>query len=296
MRKLIIFFIKPIQEECSVESGGYLSVCRLCAKPGHFAENLSGKGSVTLSGFRKSCRKQFEVFGYQKRIKTVWLKHLANHPSCDSRFVGIIVAQFGHLAGGILEPMLSMDLPPEAVLFIFLPTLVFESAFNLEVRALKENLAPVLMLAIPGLLISTFMIGGFMVLMVGMEWPVALLLGSMLSATDPVGVIALFRQLGAPKRLTLLVEGESLFNDATSIVAARIIQTVMLAGVITTSGVFDGILTFFIVFVGGLVVGWIFALLVGQLMGKVEGDAFIEISLTAVLAYFAFILAIIVFR
>jgi len=205
--------------------------------------------------------------------------------------VGIIVAQFGHLAGGILEPMLSMELPPEAVLFIFLPTLVFESAFNLEVRALRENLAPVLFLAIPGLLISTVMIGGVMVLTVGMEWPVALLLGSMLSATDPVGVIALFRQLGAPKRLTVLVEGESLFNDATSIVAARIIQTVMLAGVITTSGVFDGILTFFIVFVGGLVVGWIFALLVGQLMGRVEGDAFIEISLTAVLAYFAFILA-----
>jgi len=205
--------------------------------------------------------------------------------------VGIILAQFGHLAGGLLEPILSMELPPEAVLFVFLPTLVFESAFNMEVRALKENLAPVLMLAIPGLLISTFMIGGFMVLTVGMQWPVALLLGSMLSATDPVGVIALFRELGAPKRLTVLVEGESLFNDATSIVAARIITTVMLAGVITTSGVFQGALNFIIVFFGGLVVGWIFALLVGQLMGRVEGDAFIEITLTAVLAYFAFILA-----
>jgi CPA1 family monovalent cation:H+ antiporter len=205
--------------------------------------------------------------------------------------VGIILAQFGHLAGGILAPVLSMDLPPEAVLFVFLPTLVFESAFNMETRALKENLAPVLMLAIPGLLISTFMIGGFMVLMVGMEWPVALLLGSMLSATDPVGVISLFRQLGAPKRLTVLVEGESLFNDATSIVAARIITAVMLAGVITTSGVFEGALNFLIVFFGGLLVGWAFALLVGQLMGRVEGDAFIEITLTAVLAYFAFILA-----
>ncbi len=205
--------------------------------------------------------------------------------------VGILLAQLGHLAGGFLEPVLAMDLPPEAVLFIFLPTLVFESAFNLEVRALRENLAPVLTLAIPGLLISTFMVGAFMVLMVGMEWPVALLLGSMLSATDPVGVIALFRQLGAPKRLTVLVEGESLFNDATSIVAARIIQTVMLAGVITTTGVLQGVGTFFMVFVGGLLAGWIFALLVGQLMGQVEEDAFIEISLTAVLAYFAFIVA-----
>lgn len=205
--------------------------------------------------------------------------------------VGVLLAQLGHLAGGLLEPILAMELPPEAVLFIFLPTLVFESAFNLEVKALRENLAPVLTLAIPGLLISTFMIGGFMVLAVGMEWPVALLLGSMLSATDPVGVISLFRQLGAPKRLTVLVEGESLFNDATSIVAARIIQTVMLAGVITTAGIAEGVLTFFVVFFGGLVVGWAFAMVAGQLLGRVEGDAFIEITLTAVLAYFAFILA-----
>jgi CPA1 family monovalent cation:H+ antiporter len=204
--------------------------------------------------------------------------------------VGILLAQFGHLAGAALGPILSMELPPEAVFFIFLPALVFESAFNMETRALKENLAPVLTLAIPGLLISTVLIGGFMVLAVGMSWPVALLLGSMLSATDPVGVIALFRQLGAPKRLTVLVEGESLFNDATSIVAARIIQTVMLAGVVTTAGVMQGIMNFIMVFFGGLVVGWVFALLVGQLMGRVEGDAFIEITLTAVLAYFAFIL------
>ncbi len=205
--------------------------------------------------------------------------------------VGLILAQFGHVAGGILEPILSLQLPPEAVLFIFLPTLVFESSFNMEARALRENLAPVLTLAIPGLLISTAMIGAAMVFLVGMDWPMALLLGTMLSATDPVGVIALFRQLGAPKRLTVLVEGESLFNDATSIVVARILQGVVLAGVLSTQVVLGGALNFFMVFFGGLVVGWAFALLVGQLMGKVEGDAFIEISLTAVLAYFAFILA-----
>lgn len=204
--------------------------------------------------------------------------------------VGILLAQFGHLAGAFLEPILSMQLPPEAVFFVFLPALVFESSFNMEARALRENLAPVLTLAIPGLLVSTVMIGGFMVLTVGMAWPVALLLGSMLSATDPVGVIALFRQLGAPKRLTVLVEGESLFNDATSIVAARIIQMVMLAGVVTAAGVMQGILNFLIVFFGGLVLGWVFALIMGQLMGRVDEDPFIEITLTAVLAYFAFIL------
>lgn len=210
--------------------------------------------------------------------------------------VGILLAQLGRMGVEILEPLLALHLPPEAVLFIFLPTLVFESAFNMDARALRENLAPVLTLAIPGLLLSTGVVAGLMVLTVGMEWPLALLLGSMLSATDPVGVISLFRQLGAPKRLTVLVEGESLFNDATSIVVARIIQGVILAGVVSTQVVVAGVGNFLAVFFGGLLVGWLFALLVGQLMGRVERDAFIEITLTAVLAYFAFILAEEVFR
>ncbi len=205
--------------------------------------------------------------------------------------VGILLAQLAGMGVGFLTPLTSLELPPEAVLFVFLPTLVFESSLNMEVRALRENLAPVLTLAVPGLLISTVLVGSVMVFTVGMSWPIALLLGSMLSATDPVGVIALFRQLGAPKRLTILVEGESLFNDATSIVVARILQGVVLVGVVSTQTVLSGVLEFFLVFFGGMVVGWIFALLVGQLMGRVEGDAFIEITLTAVLAYFAFILA-----
>ncbi|MCK5650032.1 MAG: cation:proton antiporter, partial [Gemmatimonadetes bacterium] len=141
--------------------------------------------------------------------------------------VGIGVAQLAHFGPEFLGPLETLRMPPEAIFFIFLPTLVFESSFNMEARALRENLSPVLTLAVPGLLISTVMIGAVMVFAMGLSWPVALLLGSMLSATDPVGVISLFRQLGAPKRLTILVEGESLFNDATAIVVAKIITAVI---------------------------------------------------------------------
>jgi len=205
--------------------------------------------------------------------------------------VGMALAQVASLGGETLSGVLNLDMPPELVFFVLLPALVFEAAFNLEVRALRENLSPVLMLAIPGLLISTAVIGSVMVFATDLGWPEALLLGSILSATDPVAVISLFRQLGAPKRLTTLVEGESLFNDATAIVLANILVGIMAVGVITSQTVLLGIGNFFLVFLGGLLVGWAAAVLVGLVLGRVEGDAFIEISLTTVLAYLSFVMA-----
>ena len=205
--------------------------------------------------------------------------------------VGVALAQLAHFAGQGVEEILSPKMPPEIIFFVLLPTLIFESAFNLDARALRENLSPVLTLAIPGLLISTALIGSIMALTTDLGWPVALLLGSILSATDPVAVISLFRQLGAPKRLTVLVEGESLFNDATAIVLSNILVGIMAVGVITTQTVTSGAGEFLLVFLGGLAVGWLAAVLVGLILGRVEGDVFIEISLTTVLAYFSFVLA-----
>lgn len=205
--------------------------------------------------------------------------------------VGVLISQLGDAGPAFLTPLLDMELPPAAVFFVFLPTLVFESAFNLDVRDLRENIWPVLILAVPGLLLSTFLIALVMVLATGMSWPVALLLGSILSATDPVAVIALFKQLGAPKRLTVLVEGESLFNDATAIVVSNTILMVMLAGTVTTQTLLISAGEFFLVFFGGILVGWAAAVLAGIVLGRVEADAFMEITLTTILAYFSFMLA-----
>ncbi|MFP3948389.1 MAG: cation:proton antiporter [Gemmatimonadota bacterium] len=205
--------------------------------------------------------------------------------------VGVALSQLGRLGPGYLEALHAFELPPAVVFFVLLPALVFESAFNLEGRALRENLAPVLTMAVPGLLVSTGLLGALMHWTTGMEWTMALLLGTVLSATDPAGVTALFRQLGAPKRLSILVEGESLFNDATSIVASRIILGVILAGSVSTAAILSGVGQFVVIFLGGLVVGWGAAVAVGMILGRVEADAFIEISLTLVLAYLSFILA-----
>jgi monovalent cation:H+ antiporter, CPA1 family len=200
---------------------------------------------------------------------------------------------YPHLLPGIAE----FEISPGLILFVFLPTLIFESAYNLDYRHLQHNLGPVLTLAVPGLLVSTFVIGGivwYLTSLLGATIPftAALLLGAILSATDPVSVVSLFKKLGAPERLTILVEGESLFNDATSIVLAAILTDIVIkAGAITAGTVLGGVASFGVIFLGGLVVGGIMAFIAGLVLGKVEEDPSIEITLTTVLAYMSFFVA-----
>ena len=205
---------------------------------------------------------------------------------------GMALAQIAEFGGDALAPIANLRISADVAFFVLLPTLIFEAAFKLDARALRENLTGVLLLAVPGLLLSTGLIAGVMVLVTPLGWIEALLLGSILSATEPVSVIGLLRRLGAPKRLTILVEGESLFNDATAIVLARILTGILLTGAVANGGVvFQGGADFFLVFFGGLFVGWGFAVLVGMILGRVDADAFIEVTLTTVLAYVSFLVA-----
>ncbi len=190
-----------------------------------------------------------------------------------------------------LHTLLDYRVSPDVILFVFLPTLIFESAFALDGRELRENLGPILTLAVPGLLVSTALIGGLIALLTPVPLVAALLLGSILSATDPVAVIAIFKQVGAPKRLSVLVEGESLLNDATAIVVSRILTTLLAAGYFTFDTLLEGATSFLLVFSGGALVGWITALVTGYLLGRVRNDPLLEITLTTALAYLSFIIA-----
>ena len=206
--------------------------------------------------------------------------------------VGIALGQMESIYLPLASVGEALALSPHVILFVFLPTLVFESAYNLDARQLQRNLLPVLTLAVPGLILSTAIIGGLLMVATPLGPAESLMLGSILSATDPVAVIAIFKQLGAPKRLTTLVEGESLMNDATAIVVSRIFIGIVVGGVhFTPEGAFTHAGQFLLVFVGGGVVGWIMGLLVGWAIGRVHEDIYIEITLTTVLAYLSFIIA-----
>src|SRR3954447_21599252 len=147
----------------------------------------------------------------------------------------------------------SVQLTPDFILLIFLPALLFESAFNLNFTDVRENMRAIGVLAVPGVILTALGIAAFMHYVVGVSWESAFLFGAIMSATDPVSVLAIFRQIGAPRRLSVVLEGESLFNDGTSLVIFRIVLGIAVAGT-----VFNGFATvgqFLFVVVGGLVLG-----------------------------------------
>ena len=202
------------------------------------------------------------------------------------------------LALGALQPRFealeffsSFSLSPDLILFVFLPTLIFESAFNLDVRLLSRNIAPVLGLAAPGLVLSTVIVGALIQFLTPVTWGPALVFGALISATDPVAVIALFKDVGAPKRLTVLVEGESLFNDATAIVLFTILVSVVEVGTFSGDTISSGLVDFVRVFVGGLGVGIGIGYLMVRTIAFSEDDPIVEVALTTVVAYAAFIAA-----
>ncbi|MHC4873301.1 MAG: cation:proton antiporter [Planctomycetota bacterium] len=205
--------------------------------------------------------------------------------------VGLSLRGLAELDMPVVRYFSQFEISPELIFFVFLPTLIFESALNLDARQLKHNLGSVLMLAVPGLLISTVVIGGLIYLIAGIDFVPACLLGAILSATDPVAVISLFKQLGAPQRLTILVEGESLFNDASSMVVARVLTVVIAAGAVGWSDAGNGVLSFFILFAGGILCGIVMGMLTAWVLGKIESDPLQEITLTTVLAYLSFLVA-----
>lgn len=196
---------------------------------------------------------------------------------------------FSELAVNIL----GFNLSAETIFFIFLPTLIFESAYNINTRELIKDMPSILILAIPALLISIVFVGFTLHYFTGLSLLLALLIGAITAATDPVAVIAIFKELGAPKRLSLLVEGESLFNDAASVV----MFTIILSFIGVTSDIsfaesfFSGAFKFFMTFFGGAAVGIIVAYIFSLLLGMIHKNASVEIILTTMLAYLSFIIS-----
>ncbi len=208
----------------------------------------------------------------------------------------LVLAGIGISALSDIVPVLqtaeaALSISPDLILFVFLPALIFESSYNLDASQLRRNAVPILSLAIPGLLLSTGLIGVIVWLALDIDLMAALLIGAILSATDPVAVIALFRQVGAPARLSTLIEGESLFNDATALVLSKILLGVLAAGTLSSQALGDGVIDFFVLFAGGLLFGIATGYLTGQLIGWLDSDPILEIGLTSVLAYLAFLTA-----
>ncbi|MCP4334222.1 MAG: cyclic nucleotide-binding domain-containing protein [Gammaproteobacteria bacterium] len=190
----------------------------------------------------------------------------------------------------LLQPLKDFELSPEVMLFIFLPALIFESGFALDARQLTKDLPAVLILAIPGMLISTFIVGFGVWLALDTRLIIALVFGALISATDPVAVVALFKELGAPNRLNVLVEGESLLNDATAIVAFSILLAIAVEGSgIGFSDIDTVFLEFLRVFIGGALFGSFLGFVACELLYRMKANISVILTTSIIVAYAAFV-------
>lgn len=123
----------------------------------------------------------------------------------------------------------ALPVTADLFLWVFLPLLLFETAIALDGRALIEELGPVLILAVVAVVVSTLLAGFAVYAASGHGLVVCLLLAAIVATTDPSAVVAIFREVGAPQRLSLLVEGESLLNDAAAIALFTLFLGALLA-------------------------------------------------------------------
>jgi CPA1 family monovalent cation:H+ antiporter len=183
---------------------------------------------------------------------------------------------------------LDINLTPDLILFIFLPALLFESSYNLPFGEVRDSLRPIALLAVPGVMLTAVCVAAGLKFTTGVGWETAFLFGAIMSATDPVSVLAIFRKIGAPKRLSVILEGESLFNDGTAIVLFRIVLAIVLAGAVENTAQAVG--QFVLVVLGAVALGAVVGFTVSLILSRVN-DYLVETSLTLIVAYGTYLLA-----
>ena len=206
-----------------------------------------------------------------------------------SRRIGIpytvALVLFG-LAVAAFLPGQTIEVTPELVLIVLLPGLVFEASFQTDLDSLRRTFGGIALLAIPGVLITAAVVAVALHLAAGLPLDLAFVVGAMVSATDPVAVIATFRRLGASRRLSTLVEGESLFNDGTAIVVFAIALR-------ATSGqvdLGDAAVSFVLTLAGSALIGAIAGFAASRVVARVD-DHLIETTISVLLAYGTYVVA-----
>ena len=194
-------------------------------------------------------------------------------------FVGLVLGSAGVHPG--------FDLDRDLILHVFLPLLLFEAALRVELVVLREAWLPIVVLAVPGVVLSTMIVGVGLHLLIGIGLGSAVLFGALISATDPVAVLAAFKRLEIPEKLAMVVEGESVLNDGTALVLFTLLLPVANGASVNPVRLplqFVGVLA------GGLGVGAALGWLGGQVVRLLD-DHLAEITLSALIAYGSFLAA-----
>ncbi len=192
------------------------------------------------------------------------------------------------LLSGIFSQVGHID--PHLILFLFLPTLIFESAYSMEPHLFFRIAPQITLLAIVGLIISMVLSALAVNWLLSWGMGAALLFGALISATDPVAVVALLKEKSSRKRLETLIEGESLLNDGTAIVFFALFYGFAL-GTTTEIKILPVIGEFIWVVSAGLIIGLTVGWTVLWIIGKLINQPLVEITLSVAAAYITFIIA-----
>lgn len=198
------------------------------------------------------------------------------------------------LALSFQPSFLQVEVSSDLILALLVPPLVFEGALALPWPELRRNLAPILLLAVAGVIVGALVVATILHQALRFPLAAAFAFGALISATDPVAVIAFFRSLGVPKRLSVLVEGESLFNDGTAIVVFGLATSPAIASFLAGEAGLSlmGITTEFLrVAVGGLAVGALLGYVVSHVVLRGIDDHLIETAVTVALAFGSYLVA-----
>lgn len=205
--------------------------------------------------------------------------------------VALVLAGLGLGLIHLFEPP---HLTKDLLYAVFLPGLLFEAAFHLDFRDFWQDRAAIAALAVPGVALAIVLTAVFLEPVIktlalgeGFGWAHAIVFGALIAATDPIAVVSMFKSLGAPRRLSVLIEGESLLNDGTAIVLLSMVLGIVGGNAVSAAGL--GI-EFVRIAGGGLAVGVLVGLGVSQIIRQID-DPMIEITLTTLAAYGSFLAA-----
>ena len=206
--------------------------------------------------------------------------HRIRLPYAVALVLGGILVEESHL---IAVPRLE----PGVLLFVFLPPLLFDAAFRLDDHELRIVARPVLVLSLPGTLFTAVIVAVVVAFVLHLPPAIGLLFGSIVAATDPVAVVAVFRGLNAPARIGVIAEGESLINDGVAITLYTATLTLVTSG---TADVFGAFSLFLREVVGGVVIGVILGVAFSRATAVID-DHRIEMTLSTALAYGSYLIA-----
>lgn len=200
--------------------------------------------------------------------------------------VALVVAGLVIGIGASLAGYPGADVAPELVLLVLLPGLVFEAAYRLHIVELRRWFGGLLLLAVPGVLISAAVVAIVLNLATGLRLDLAFIVGAMVSATDPAAVVATFKRLTVPPALSTMVDGESLLNDGTGLV----LFAIAVGAVYAPISPLGAMVTFAGTVAASVAIGLVTGFVAARIIGAV-GDHLVELTITVVLAYGSYILA-----